>query len=160
MNIALNKVVSIDYTLTDSEDQVLDTSQGHEPLSYLHGRGHIIPGLEKALEGRSPGDTIKVSIPPEDAYGPRREELIEEIPKDHFDLEGEIQVGMRFQANTDAGVMVMSVTELREDSVVVDANHPLAGETLNFDVTVVDIREATDKEIETGRIEEPLIVAP
>ncbi len=158
MKVENNMVVRIDYTLTDSREQILDTSRGHEPLAYIQGRGHIIPGLENALEGRSTGDSFKVSIPPEEAYGARSEELVQDIPREQFEIEGGLEAGMRFQTETEAGVMLLTVTEVKDDSVTVDANHPLAGETLNFDVTVVDVRGATEDEIETGQVSGPVIV--
>ena len=150
MQIAKNHVVTIDYTLTDDTGSVLDTSKGAEPLVYVQGIGNLIPGLEKALEGKNPGDQLQVSIPPEEAYGERDEENFEVVSRAVFENSDDLQVGIQVQAQTDAGVQILTVTALDEDSVTLDGNHPLAGETLNFDVMVVDVRAATSEELEHG----------
>ncbi|HVT89844.1 MAG TPA: peptidylprolyl isomerase [Tepidisphaeraceae bacterium] len=155
MQIAKNTVAKIDYTLTNPQGQVLDTSKGREPLAYLHGVGGIIPGLETALEGKSSGDQISVTIPPEKAYGHRNEELVQEIPRRMFQGVDNIQPGMQFQAQSQQGMRVVTVVGLTGDNVRVDANHPLAGVTLNFDVKVVEVREATPEELSHGHVHGP-----
>jgi len=155
MKIGKNKVVTIDYTLKNSQGEVLDSSEGGPPLPYLHGAGNIIPGLEAALEGRDAGDTIAATIPPDAGYGERDDDLVQAVPRERFDGVEEIAVGMEFQARTDAGVHVVRVVAVDEETVTVDANHALAGETLNFDVKVVDVREATEEEIEHGHVHGP-----
>lgn len=151
MQIARHTVASIDYTLTDDDGQVLDTSEGREPLTYLHGAGNIIPGLETALEGQNPGDTVAVTVEPAEAYGDRNEELIQQVPMAAFEGVDKVEPGMRFQATDDSGQgRVVTVTGVEDDQVTVDANHPLAGQQLNFEVSVVDVREATDEEIDHG----------
>lgn len=156
MQITKHKVVSIDYTLTDDEGEVIDSSSGQEPLSYLHGEGTIIPGLETALEGRAAGDALKVSIPPEDGYGERNEQLQAEVARSHFDEFDDLELGMQFRVPTDAGngqqeeYHVVTVVAIGDDTVTVDGNHALAGVTLNFDVTVRDVRDATAEEIDHG----------
>lgn len=139
-------VASIDYTLTDPEGKVLDSSKGREPLSYLQGYGNIVPGLEKALEGKAKGETLKVTIPPEEGYGKRTEDLIRTLPKAQFQGAEEIKPGMQFRSP--AGVV--TVTKVETDKVTIDANHPLAGIALTFDVTVKDLRNATAEELSHG----------
>lgn len=146
MQIAKDKVVEIDYTLTGDNGQVLDSSQGREPLAYLHGAGNIIPGLESALEGKNPGDQLNVQVPPDQAYGNRDERMVQAVPRNSFQGIQQIEPGMQFQANTPGGPRVITVVGVEGDQVTVDANHPLAGQTLNFDVKVVGIRDATDEE--------------
>jgi FKBP-type peptidyl-prolyl cis-trans isomerase SlyD len=152
LNISKDSVVSIHYTLTDDQKQVLDSSSGKEPLVYIHGSGSIIPGLEQALEGKSQGEKLKVTILPEDAYGPRHAEMVQNVLKSEFQDADKIHVGMRFQVNTQGGPLVLTVIEVKETEVVVDGNHPLAGMTLHFDVEVTDIRTATEEELAHGHV--------
>jgi FKBP-type peptidyl-prolyl cis-trans isomerase SlyD len=152
MNIAKNRVVSIDYTLTDEDQQLLDTSKDGEPLEYLHGYGNIIPGLERALEGKETGDRVTVTVPAADAYGERNEELVMEVPKDRFQEGGAIEEGMQFEAQTPDGYRVVTVTSVGDKSVTIDANHPLAGMDLNFDVTITAVREANPEELSHGHV--------
>jgi FKBP-type peptidyl-prolyl cis-trans isomerase SlyD len=146
MSIIKDKVVSIDYTLTNDTGEVLDTSRGKEPLAYLHGAGNIIPGLEDALEGKREGDQLNVSITPDQAYGHKDDRLIQQVPRAAFQGVQQIAAGMQFQANTQQGPRIITVVDVQGDQITIDANHPLAGQTLNFDVSVVGIRDATDEE--------------
>ena len=156
MHIAANKVVSIDYTLTNGQGQVLDSSSGREPLAYLQGHSNIISGLESALEGKSAGDSLKVTIPPAEAYGDRDESLSHAVPRKMFENADEVQVGMQFQTMSEQGAtQIVTVTGVDAEHVTVDANHPLAGETLTFDVTVVDVRDATEEELDHGHVHGP-----
>jgi len=155
MQVAKNKVISIDYTLTDAQGTELDSSQGRGPFAYIHGIGNIIPGLEAALEGKSTGDQVNAVIPPENAYGVRDEALVQQLPRSQFDTDQDIQVGMQFQAMSEAGPRVVTVVSVEDDNVTIDANHPLAGVTLHFDVTVNDIREATGEELDHGHAHGP-----
>jgi FKBP-type peptidyl-prolyl cis-trans isomerase SlyD len=155
MQVAKNKVISIDYTLTDAQGTELDSSQGRGPFAYIHGIGNIIPGLEAALEGKSKGDQVNAVIPPENAYGARDEALVQQLPRSQFDTDQDIQVGMQFQAMSEAGPRVVTVVSIADDNVTIDANHPLAGVTLHFDVTVKDIREATGEELDHGHAHGP-----
>lgn len=139
MKIAENAAVSIHYTLTNDAGEVLDSSQGQEPLDYIHGSGQIIPGLEAALEGKQVGDTLQVTIAPEDAYGPRHEELIQPVPREAFEGVEEIEPGMQFQAESEEGMQLVTVAAVDDTTVTVDANHPLAGETLHFEVEVTSV---------------------
>lgn len=152
MNISTEKVVSIHYTLKNGEGQILDSSSGGEPLTYLHGAGNIIPGLENALEGKTKGTKFNIVIPPAEAYGEKNDGLIQSVPKNQFDTVENIQPGMQFQARTPQGAMVFTVLEVKGDEIVLDGNPPLAGVTLHFDVEVMDIREATREEIEHGHV--------
>jgi FKBP-type peptidyl-prolyl cis-trans isomerase SlyD len=150
MAVAKDKIVSIDYTLTSDLGQVLDTSTGKEPLAYLHGAGNIIPGLEEALEGKAEGEQLNVQIPPERAYGQRDEKLVQAVPKTAFEGAPDLKTGMQFQANTNMGPRLLTIVDVAPEQVTVDANHPLAGVTLNFDVKVVDVRDATAEELSHG----------
>ncbi|MDQ6971487.1 MAG: peptidylprolyl isomerase [Mariprofundaceae bacterium] len=152
MKISEQKVVSFDYTLTDNAGGVIDSSEGQEPLAYIHGSGFLIPGLEKEMLGKKAGDSFKASIEPEDAYGVRDTELVKEVARDMFADVEKLEAGMQFQAETEDGVEVVTVTEVSDDTVTVDGNHPLADVTLNFDVTVVEVRDASAEELEHGHV--------
>ncbi|MFP4155877.1 MAG: peptidylprolyl isomerase [Halothiobacillaceae bacterium] len=155
MQIAQDAVVSIDYTLTNSAGDVLDSSEGRQPLAYLHGHGNIIPGLETALEGKTAGEALEVTVPPAEAYGERDESLIQTVPSSLFQGVDTIEPGMRFQAQTGAGVEIVVVKAVEGDQITLDANHELAGETLNFKVSIVEVREATPEEIDHGHVHGP-----
>jgi FKBP-type peptidyl-prolyl cis-trans isomerase SlyD len=150
MIISKNLVVSFDYTLTDESKQVLDSSSGSGPLSYLHGHENIIPGLEKALEGKSEGDSLTVTVPAAEAYGVRDERLVANIPLDQFEDATSVEAGMQFQAETPDGDQIVTVTKVANGMATIDANHPLAGMDLTFEAKIVSIREATAEELEHG----------
>ena len=152
MEIAKDTVVSIDYTLTGDDGQVIDSSEGREPLQYLHGHQNIIPGLEKAIEGKTQGEKLSVTVDPEEGYGPYRDELVQDVPKEAFDGVDKVEPGMTFRAESNAGPMTVTVKEVGEETVTVDGNHMLAGQNLNFDVDIKDVREATDEEISQGTV--------
>jgi len=146
-------VVSMHYTLTDNEGNVLDSSEGAEPLTYLHGAGNIIPGLEKALVGKVEGDTQQVTVEPAEGYGEVMSELMQTVDKAAFQGVESVEVGMSFEAQTsDGSVQHIVVSKVDGDQVTVDANHPLAGVVLNFDVEIVSVREATEEEIAHGHV--------
>jgi FKBP-type peptidyl-prolyl cis-trans isomerase SlyD len=151
MQIASQKVITIDYTLRDEAGELLDSSVDDGPLSYLHGSGNIIPGLESALEGKSEGDSLKVVVAPENAYGERDESLVQTVPRDRFP-DGDIEVGMRFRAQANGGPRVLTVVAVNDSDVTIDANHPLAGRTLSFDVTVRNVRDASAEELAHGHV--------
>jgi FKBP-type peptidyl-prolyl cis-trans isomerase SlyD len=155
MQIAKNKVVSIDYTLTNAKGEVLDKSSKGQPLQYIQGQGHLIPGLEKVLEGKAAGDAVKAEIAAKDAYGDRDEELMQIIPKDSFAEIPDLRVGMELEAEGDDGVRVITVVGIEDDRVVVDGNHPLAGMDLSFDVKIVGVRDATEDELGHGHVHGP-----
>lgn len=153
MLIGHNKVVRIDYTLTTDTHEIIDSSEGGEPLAYLHGARNIIPGLEAALEGRKAGESLNVRIEPADAYGERDDRMVQMVPREMFEDSAEIQVGMQFHsADPEGNVTVVTVTHTTDDTVTVDANHPLAGVPLTFAVTVVEVRDATAEELEHGHV--------
>ena len=147
-----NPVVSIHYTLTNKTGEKLDSSIGAEPLSYLHGSGNIIPGLDSALSDSTVGDKLTVTIEPADAYGERNEQKIQTVSKDMFQGMDKVEVGMQFQADSSTGPALVTITEIEGDNITIDGNHPLAGEQLTFAVEVMDIRSATETEIEHGHI--------
>ncbi|OIQ01777.1 MAG: peptidylprolyl isomerase [Zetaproteobacteria bacterium CG06_land_8_20_14_3_00_59_53] len=152
MKISKQKVVSFDYTLTDNDGEVIDSSEGNEPLAYIHGSGFLIPGLENEMEGKQAGDAFKVTVAPEDAYGVRDDSLVKEVERDMFGDVENLEAGMQFQAETEDGIEVVVVTAVGEDTVTVDGNHPLADVTLNFDVKIVDVRDATAEELDHGHV--------
>jgi FKBP-type peptidyl-prolyl cis-trans isomerase SlyD len=154
MQIAHNTVATIDYTLTDDEGHVLGTSEGGDPVAYLHGAGTLMPKLESALEGQAPGAALEVTVPAADAYGERDERLVRELSRSAFKGVDRVEEGMRFQATLDGGTEhVLTVTAVADDRVTVDGNHPLAGKALNFKVEVRDVRDATADEIAQGAAE-------
>jgi FKBP-type peptidyl-prolyl cis-trans isomerase SlyD len=155
MKVEKNAVVTIDYTLTNNEGKVLDTSKGGKPLPYIHGGGGIIPGLETALEGKSQGDNVVVSVPPEQGYGVRQESLIQEVPRQYFKGAKAIELGMQFKASDGQATRLFTVVGFGEGTVKVDGNHPLAGVQLNFDVNIVSVREATKEELSHGHVHGP-----
>ena len=136
MTVENGKVVSFHYTLTNAQGDVLDQSQEH-PMPYLHGAGNIIPGLEKELAGKKVGDKLTVNVPAAEAYGEYHEQLVNDVPREAFQGVDNIEAGMQFQADTPEGVQVITVKAVNGDLVTVDANHPLAGQDLNFDVEIV-----------------------
>jgi len=150
MRITKHKIVTIDYTLTNGKGSVLNSSIGGEPFTYIQGIGSILPDLEGALEGKNPGDRFTVRIPPEKGYGPRNESLTRVVSKDRFKGVEELRAGMQFEARTEDGKHMLTIVGIDGNDVTIDANHPLAGETLNFDVTVRDVREATNEELSHG----------
>jgi FKBP-type peptidyl-prolyl cis-trans isomerase SlyD len=152
MQISKNKVVAIDYTLTDNDGNTLDTSANREPLKYIQGAGNIIPGLERALEGEESGSKVNVTVNPDEGYGQRDENLKQQVPRNLFEGVDTLEPGMQFQAQTEGGVQIITVAEVGEEEVLVDANHPLAGVTLNFDVDVVEVRDASEEELEHGHV--------
>ncbi len=152
MQIADNMAVSIHYTLTNDDGEVLDSSIGEEALVYLHGVGNIIPGLEKALHGKVAGDKFNVRIAPEDAYGELMENMIQVISRDMFEGIDNIEVGMQFNADVSSGSGVVTVVNIEDDDITIDGNHPLAGLALTFDVEVIDVRAATQEEVAHGHI--------
>ncbi len=152
MQVADNMAVSIHYTLTNSAGEQLDSSIGSDELVYLHGSGNIIPGLENALQGKSVGDKFQVAIAPEDGYGEYFQEMVQVIPRKMFEGVDNVEVGMQFHADVSSGPGIVTVIKVEGDEVTIDGNHPLAGESLNFDVEVTDIRAATEDELAHGHI--------
>jgi len=156
MNVAQDKVVLIHYTLKNDAGAVIDSSSGGDPLAYIHGQGNIIPGLEKALAGKQQGDKLSVKVEPAEGYGVRDASLVQQVPRRSFGGVANIQPGMQFHAQTSQGhTRVVTVTAIKGDMVTVDGNHPLAGENLNFDVEIAEVRDATEEEIAHGHVHGP-----
>lgn len=156
MLIGPNCVVSMHYELTNSAGEVLDSSEGREPLTYLHGAHNIIPGLENELTGSSTGDELKVVVQPEDGYGTHQPELVQQVPRSAFPNPDSLEAGMRFTANSGDGQAIsVVITELGDDTVTVDGNHPLAGEVLHFSVSITAVRAATEEEMQHGHVHGP-----
>ncbi len=147
MKIEDKKVVRIEYTLKDDAGETLDSSDGREPLAYLQGAKNLVPGLEKALEGKAAGDTLDVKISAEDGYGQRDERRVQRMPIRKLPNKT-AQVGMRYRVDSETGPGFLLVTAVKGDYATVDGNHPLSGMNLNFSVKVVDVRDATAEELE------------
>jgi len=152
MKITANKVAVIHYAVSDSEGTLIDSSYDHEPLSIIHGSGYLIPGLEDALEGHVVGDTFEVSVPPEKGYGERFDDYVQTVPKEMFGDIDNLEVGAQLRATTDDGEQTVIVVDISEDSITVDGNHPLAGIELQFDVEVLEVRDATEDELAHGHV--------
>lgn len=155
MQIGKHSVVVIDYTLTDDDGDVVDSSAGGEPLAYIQGIGQIIPGLENALEGKSAGDEVTVTVTPAEGYGDYNEGLIQVVPREMFQGVDDIEPGMQFHAQTSEGIQAITVTKVDGEDITIDGNHPLAGKNLNFAVTIKDVREATAEELDHGHVHGP-----
>ncbi len=152
MKIAKDHAVSFDYEVRNSRNELIDTSGDKGPLAYLHGYASIIPGLEKALEGKAAGDKIEAVVPPVEAYGMRDERRMAQVDRSIFPEGADIKPGMRFRATSEHGADNVVVVAVDGNTVTVDANHPLAGETITFKVTVRDVRPATEDEIAHGHV--------
>ncbi len=154
--IADGTVVTMHYKLVLDGGEVVDSSEGADPLAYLHGSGNIVPGLESAMGGKSEGDKFDVTVTPEEGYGPRHDEAVQTVPRSVFPEDAQLEVGIQFQATDENGRPIMgTIKEIVDDKVTVDFNHPLAGQSLNFSIEVVGIRAATDEEKEHGHVHGP-----
>lgn len=151
MQITKNTVAAIHYTLRDNEGNVIDTSSGREPLNYLHGAGNLIAGMEEGLEGKSKGDKFQLKIEPAKGYGEKDPAMIQQVPRSAFG-DQDVRPGMKFSTNHGN---VVTVTHVGLENVTVDANHELAGVELNFDVEVMEVRNATNEEISHGHVHGP-----
>ncbi|RKX78066.1 MAG: peptidylprolyl isomerase [Spirochaetes bacterium] len=155
MQVTQNKVVSFDYTLKNDEGEVLFSSEERKPLSIIHGAGRIIPGLENALEGREEGESFSVSIDPGDAYGDYDDALLFTVDRGQFRDPDNLQIGMQVEAQMqDGSTQLLTVRNIEGEEVTLDANHPLAGQSLHFDIHINEVREATQKELDEGTIRE------
>jgi len=155
VHIEKNRVVMLHYTLRDEQGAVIDSSSGRGPLSYLHGKGNIIPGLEQALAGKSAGDKLDVEVAPEQGYGRRDERLLQIVPRNKFAEVSELTPGMQVRASGPQGARLVTVVRVERDFVTVDGNHPLAGRTLQFSVEVAEVRKATHEEVSHGHVHGP-----
>lgn len=147
MEIAENSLVKIHYKGTLEDGSVFDSSEGREALEFIFGLGMIIPGLEEGLKGLKVGDKKSVKVSAEKAYGPRMDEAMQEVPKSQLPADAEIKIGMQLAAQGPQGVIPVTIAEIKDDIVVVDFNHPLAGKDLTFDVTVEEVRESTPEDM-------------
>jgi len=152
MQITKNAVALIEYELTNDEGEVIDTSKEGGPIAYLHGVGNLVPGLEAELEGKGSGAKFKVRISPEDGYGERSDEMVQDVPRTQFPPDADIKPGMQFQAQGPGGDRIVTIVEVEAETVKLDANHPLAGMHLCFEVDVKEVREATAEELEHGHV--------
>ena len=155
MQIADRTVASFNYTLTNDAGEVLDSSEGREPLSYLHGKGNIVPGLEKEMTGKKVGDKFNVKVKPEEGYGVHNPALVQVVPREAFRGIDKLEPGMQFRAESDRGPMMVVITAVEGDQVTVDGNHPLAGENLNFAIEITGVREASVEEVLHGHVHGP-----
>jgi FKBP-type peptidyl-prolyl cis-trans isomerase SlyD len=152
VQIEKNRVVTIHFTLRDEQGAVIDSSSGRAPLSYLHGKGNIIPGLEQALVGKAAGDKLDVTVAPEQAYGRRDERLVQTVARNLFGEIAELKPGMQVRASGRQGARLVNVVRVERDFVTVDGNHPLAGRTLRFSLEVAEVRKATHEEVSHGHV--------
>jgi len=152
MPIGQDSVVTIHYTLTDDAGETIDSSRSGEPIAYLHGHGNLVAGLERELEGKNTGDKVSVSVTPTDGYGDYDKQLVQQVPRRALQGIAKVTVGMRLHAQTPQGPRAVIVTRLVGDMVTIDANHPLAGKNLNFDVEITDVRQATEEELSHGHV--------
>ena len=155
MKITENSVVSILYKLSNDAGTILDQSTEDNPLIYLHGQGNIVIGLENALTGKTIGDTVDVTVTPDEGYGNREDYMVETVNRSMFEGLDEISIGKQFHAEGNTGPVVVTVTKIEGDEITIDGNHPLAGENLNFAIEVIAIREATEDELTHGHIHGP-----
>jgi len=156
MTIENNKVVTLEFTVKNADtNEVIESSEGGDPLLYLHGHSNLVPGLEKELAGKQVGDKYDVTVSPEEGYGVRDESLVQEVPKEAFQGVDNIQVGMAFTADGPQGPVVVEVTKIEGETVTIDANHPLADVTLGFSGEIKDIREASKEELDHGHVHGP-----
>jgi len=154
MNISKDSVVSFLYTLRDADNEVLDTNQGDTSLSYIQGSGAIIPGLDREMVGKTKGDSFSVSIKPEDGYGTYDDSLIFPVPSSSFTNTSELKIGMAVSVQQKDQDMILYVKSIEKEEVVLDGNHPLAGQTLNFEINIENVRKATETELEHGHVHE------
>ena len=155
MTIKKDSVVTFNYTLKDDDGTVIDSSSADEPLAYLHGHGNLVPGLERELEGKAAPDKLSVKVTPADGYGEYSRELIQKVPRRALKGIAKITVGMRLHAQTEQGPRPVTVTAVTGDMITLDGNHPLAGKNLNFDIEILDVRDATAEELEHGHVHGP-----
>ncbi|WDE06360.1 peptidylprolyl isomerase [Thalassomonas viridans] len=152
MKISNNKVVVMHYAVSDSEGTLIDSSYDHQPLAVIHGTGYLIPGLEAALEDHQAGDKFEVAVSADQAYGERNDNFVQNVPKAMFEGIEDLDVGTQLRATTDDGEQTVIVIDISDDEITVDGNHPLAGIDLNFDVEILEVRDATEEELSHGHV--------
>ena len=151
MTITKDAVVTIDYSIKDSNGELLESADG-ELLSFIQGSQTLAPGLEKALEGKKKGDQLEVTLPPEEAFGVREEDLVREVSLEDFEDKEDVREGLVFHADLDGEVRFYTVKSVDGDTVIIDGNHPFADKTLTFNITVTEVREASEEELEHGHV--------
>ena len=155
MAIGKNSVVSIHYKMKNAGGQVLDSTESREPLLYLHGMDPLLPGLQKALEGKNKGDNVTVTLQPAEGFGVRDEKLVQSVPRSAFQA-AEVKVGSQFQGGQQGQEpRVYTVTKIEGDTITVDGNHGLAGQAITFEVNIQDVRQATPEELAHGHVHGP-----
>jgi len=152
MKISSNKVVVMHYAVSDSEGTLIDSSYDHQPLAVIHGTGYLIPGLEDALVDHQAGDKFEVSVKAQQAYGERNDNFVQSVPKAMFEGIEDLDIGTQLRATTDDGEQTVIVIDVSDDEITVDGNHPLAGIDLNFDVEILEVRDATEEELSHGHV--------
>lgn len=150
MQVADDMVVAFHFTLTNEQGEQIHSTRPDAPLTYLHGRGEIIDGLEKALAGKSQGESFDLVLGPGEAYGDRDPALVQTVDRSEFPDAGELEIGMRFWVEDDQGERTITITGIEGDEVTVDGNHPLAGERISFEVEILEVRQATEEELSHG----------
>jgi FKBP-type peptidyl-prolyl cis-trans isomerase SlyD len=152
MKISDNKVVVLHYAVSDSEDTLIDSSYDHKPLAVIQGSHYLIPGLESELVDHEAGDKFEVAVTAENAYGEREDGFVQTVPKAMFGGIEDLDVGSQLRATTDEGEQTVIVIDVQDDEITVDGNHPLAGMDLKFDVEILEVRDATEEELEHGHV--------
>ena len=155
MNIGKHTVASFNFTLKNDSGEVIDTSEGQAPMTYLHGTDTLLPALEAALDGKAVGDKLELRLEAGDAYGERDEEQVHVVARGDLPPDEEMEVGMQLEAVSEEGTQVVTIVGIEGDEVILDGNHPLAGVALNFELEVVETRPATEEEISHGHLHGP-----
>ncbi len=154
MKICNDRVVTIEYTVKDKQGNLIDSSDDSEALSFIQGKGKVFSGLEAALMEHNSGEQLSISLEPDQAYGVRNEKLVKQIPRKRFNIEGDIQPGMQFKTKKKERTMTVTVTEVTDEQVTVDANHPLAGVSIDIDLVIISVREAIEAELQSGEVQD------
>ena len=157
MQICKNAVVTIEFTITDDEGIVIDTTDDRDPLSFIQGKGDIFEGLEEALLGHELGEKLNITLPPEKAFGPPNKSLIKQVPREYFKQAKEITPGMQFKTVKEDEEVVVTITEVNDDLITIDANHPLASSSLHFNLVIVGVRKAIPEELSSGKVQDTLL---
>jgi len=155
MTVTRDSIVTIHYTLRDDAGTIIDSSASGEPLAYLHGHGNLVPGLERELAGKNAGDKLSVKLAAADGYGEYDKQLVQQVPLRSLRGISDLKVGMRLQAQTKQGPRAVTVTRIAGDMVTLDGNHPLAGKSLNFEIEITAVRDATQEELSHGHVHGP-----
>jgi len=154
MQVTKEKVVTIEYTMTDTEGQVVDSTDNAEPLAFIQGRGSLLAAIEAAVEGRQMGERVTLCLEPGQAYGERDEGLIKKVPRAHVNVPGALAIGLKLKRRDGSRIVPITVVGFDDETVTLDANHPLAGATLDVQLVIVEVRDALKEELESGRVQE------